>query len=340
MDKKKIYVICPDRDKPLGGVKQLYRLVDVLNSLGHEAYVLHKKKNFRVTWYTNNTAVINFAGVFKKLNWYKKNFFMQFIEGLLFGKKMPEEGSILVFPEIYGPHINYFSEYSIVIFNQNCYYTFEQFPPFKLSFSPYNNSNLLGCLVVSKDSENYLSQFYPQVKTNRIRIGLSETFSYSSKKKKQIAFMPRKLAEDANQIYQFLYGKDYFKEWEFVAIDGLNEEQVASLLKESAIFLSFNHREGFGLPPVEAMACGCFVIGYTGNAGEEYFKPEFSIKVADRNILDFLSKLENTIIQYNNNPTELLNKGKLASEYILSIYNKDNEHIDIENAWKRIAESN
>ena len=49
------------------------------------------------------------------------------------------------------------------------------------------------------------------------------------------------------------------------------------LLDESSIFLSFSELEGFGLPPVEAALSGNFVIGYTGNAGAEYFSnPNFN----------------------------------------------------------------
>jgi len=337
MISKKIYVVCPDRNKPLGGVKQLYRLVDVLNAMGHEAYILHKKKNFRVTWYKNETPIASFAGVFKKLNWYRKSPLMRFIEGIFFGKKMPEPGSIIVFPEVYGPHLNVFSEYPIIIFNQNCYYSFEQFPHFEPAISPYNNTNLLGCLVVSEDSKKYLSLYQPLIKVERVRIGLSDVFNYGKDKQKKIAFMPRKLAEDANQIYQFIADKPYFKDWEFVAIDGLNEQEVADVLKQCALFLSFNHREGFGLPPAEAMACGCYVIGYAGNAGNEYFKPEFSIRIEDRNILNFVAALQETIITYNHTPEEIIAKGEMASKYILSVYNKSNEKADIESSWNNIT---
>ena len=52
-----------------------------------------------------------------------------------------------------------------------------------------------------------------------------------------------------------------------------SEAAVADILRESQVFLSFGHPEGFGLPPAEALACGCLVIGYHGGGGREYFGP-------------------------------------------------------------------
>ena len=37
-------------------------------------------------------------------------------------------------------------------------------------------------------------------------------------------------------------------------IENKTEKEVADIMKESAVFLSFNHKEGFGLPPAEAMS--------------------------------------------------------------------------------------
>jgi len=46
---------------------------------------------------------------------------------------------------------------------------------------------------------------------------------------------------------------------------------VADILRSSRVFLSFSQREGFGLPPLEALACGCAVVGYHGFGGRALF---------------------------------------------------------------------
>jgi glycosyltransferase involved in cell wall biosynthesis len=100
--------------------------------------------------------------------------------------------------------------------------------------------------------------------------------------------MPRKLRDDVEQVINILKIRNNIKGWSFVEIDNMSESEVARILKESTVFLSFNHREGFGLPPVEAMACGCVVVGYEGGAGKEYFLDDFSFSVEEGNIIDFV----------------------------------------------------
>ena len=57
MTNPKIYYLCPDRNIACGGVKILYSHVDILNNNGFDAYILHRRKNFRCTWFDNNTAI-------------------------------------------------------------------------------------------------------------------------------------------------------------------------------------------------------------------------------------------------------------------------------------------
>jgi len=342
---KLVYVVCPDRERPIGGVKQLYRIVDILNLNGYEAYIAHSKKNFRVTWFENQTPIRYFPNLFAQLSFHKRKKrkikIPLSLRQAFINKRMPEADSIIIFPEIYGPNINKLvPDSKIVIFNQNCYYSFNNFKALTHEESAYSHPNTLGCIVVSKDSLQYLEYTFPRLNIARIRLGLSKCFQYSEFKKKQIAFMPRKLSEDSSQLFHILSNRMNLAGWQFVAIDKMDEFEVARVLKDSAIFLSFNYREGFGLPPVEAMACGCYVIGYTGNGGEEYFNDDFSSAIADGNIVAFAKEIERIMDIYNNTPDKIIMKGRLASEYVLNTYNTDHETEDITTAWNQILENN
>ena len=103
-------------------------------------------------------------------------------------------------------------------------------------------------------------------------------------------------------------------------------------MKKSAVFLSFNHREGFGLPPVEAMSCGCYVIGYQGQAGKEYFKDEFSSTIPEGNIINFVEEIERIIKNFD----AIKSSGKKASNFIHSNYYLENEKNEIIEIWKNI----
>ena len=59
-----------------------------------------------------------------------------------------------------------------MIFNQNCYYTFEHFQlDENLSKIPYNQ-NILATICVSEDSEKYLKFAFPNLPVYRIHLGI------------------------------------------------------------------------------------------------------------------------------------------------------------------------
>jgi hypothetical protein len=76
-----------------------------------------------------------------------------------------------------------------------------------------------------------------------------------------------------------------------VPIDGLNEVQVAVLLKRSKIFMAFSHFEGCPLPPLEAALSGNQVIGYTGQGATEYWRPEIFEEVASGDVAGFAQRV-------------------------------------------------
>lgn len=346
--KRKIYFICPETKTPIGGIKQLYRQVDILNRNGFNAAILHKKRNFRHKWFENNTKIESNAPLFKqiysnikqpKTSVLKKIFNKLIFTIQSFFDPKLDNNAILVFPEIFSLSIEKIKTNApVVIFNQNCYYTFRDhsIDDNKID-NPYANTSIIATIVVSKDSKNYLSYAIPDIKIHRIRLGIDQTqFYYGSEKKKQIAFMPRKLQEDTVQIVNILKLRNTLHDWSFVSIDHKNEREVARIMRESHIFLSFNHIEGFGLPPAEAMACGCIVIGYTGKAGNEYFNTEFSYPVEDRNVIEFARKIEEVLLLFENNKTSFIEKQKKASQYILGQYNLQNEEQDVITTWNSV----
>ena len=338
MTSRKIYFICPTNSNPIGGVKQIYRMVDILNNNGYNAFVLHKKQQ-RETWFHNSTKVTHNPYIFKLIKYLNKKISFSKKIKLAYLKKISfilESDSILVFPEVYGNISAIEPQIKKIIFNQNCYYTFNEFlPDSNLNNLPYNNEKTIGIITVSDDSMKYLLEAFPNSNIKRIRLGInSEIFYYSDKKEKKIAYMPRKLADDINQVINIFRLRNPNSDWEFTPIDNMSENEVAQILRKSSIFLSFNHREGFGLPPVEAMSCGCYVIGYKGQAGKEYFNPEFSSSVEEGDIIDYVKKIENAIKNFNNNFSDMISKGKSASNFVQINYNYKNEENDIIKIWK------
>jgi glycosyltransferase involved in cell wall biosynthesis len=70
-------------------------------------------------------------------------------------------------------------------------------------------------------------------------------------------------------------------EFELVIVDGLTEAELTIEYQKADIFLATGYPEGFGLPPLEAMACGCVVVGFSGGGGLEYMNDGVNSLVAD-----------------------------------------------------------
>ena len=111
--------------------------------------------------------------------------------------------------------------------------------------------------------------------------------------------------------------------WHIQAIDELSEIQVASVLWQSRIFLSFSGLEGLGLPPIEAALCGNYVIGYHGGGGREYWlSPNFdSVEVGD--IAGFVKKVCTRVAAIERDPTLLILQAGI--DHIRESFSAENE---------------
>ncbi|WP_461211457.1 glycosyltransferase [Desulfocurvus sp. DL9XJH121] len=92
----------------------------------------------------------------------------------------------------------------------------------------------------------------------------------------RVAYMPRKNKALAAQVRAVLEARaprspsDARVQW--VEIHGLDQAGVARALAGSHLFLAMGYPEGCPLPPLEAMACGCPVVGFAGLGGFDYMR--------------------------------------------------------------------
>jgi SAM-dependent methyltransferase len=99
----------------------------------------------------------------------------------------------------------------------------------------------------------------------------SQLFKPAAAKRCQVAFMPRKHA-DVFHLIACVFRSRFpeFGHVPFVPIDGVAHRDVPRVLSESACFLATSFPEGLARPPLEAMACGCLVVGFAGRGSLEY----------------------------------------------------------------------
>jgi glycosyltransferase involved in cell wall biosynthesis len=317
-----IYVLCPDHDQPSGGIKQLYRHVDILNRNGFDAWVLHQARGFRCTWFDNRTRVVYVPDVMRSI--------------------LRDRSSYLVIPEIYGPEIADFAPgVKKVMFNQSGYLTFTGYSLDKRSTdSPYLDRDVVAALVVSEDTRRYLEYVFPHLEVTRIHNGVDTSrFAFAARKRRQIAFLTEKNAEDVTQVVNLLKFRGALRHFDLAPIAGRTEAQVARILRESLIFLSFSPQEGFGLAAAEAMACGCIVIGYDGFGGREYFTPDLAFPVPPRDVIMFAQTVERVIELRASQSDLLAAQAARAARFIAETYSPEREERDVVGFWAGVRDS-
>jgi glycosyltransferase involved in cell wall biosynthesis len=311
-----IYLYCPDDNRPNGGIEKMYRQVDVLNRHGFDAVIVHLAEGFRCTWFENNTPVVYARAV------------------------RPAPQDFIVAAEIYGPDVARTAPgIRKVIFNQNCYNTFLHYPlDNSPGETPYLHPDIVATITVSEDSLSYLTHAFPSARVLRIHPGIDGAiFHPGAAKRPQIAFMPRRQQEEARQIFNILKFRGALAGFAIAEIRDLSHRETAAILRDSAFFFSFSGIEGFGLPPAEAMACGCITIGFHGRGGREFFKPEFSWPIEFGDIENYARTAEALLRQYSLDPAPLAAKAAEAASFIASHYSMAQEEADILDCWRKIT---
>jgi glycosyltransferase involved in cell wall biosynthesis len=346
---KRILFVTPESFEPSGGIKQLYRMVDVLNNLGYKAFILHKNNGYRHTWFQNKTPILYNFKILKPLDTLydspKMSFsgiIRHFLKNIFANKKSSKiyKDDIIVFPEFYGMHINeILIDNPKVIYVQGCYLTFSNHPLNKnLIHTPYLKESTIGILINSDDGINYFKNVFPKKKVYKVRHAIELDKFSPSTKKKQLAFMSRKNFKDIRQVLGNLYLKKLLDDWSLIDIQNLNHDEVAAILSESTVFLSSGIDEGFGLPALEALASGCLVIGYTGKGGDEYFNTKLSIKIPEKDVQEFIKVTEEKMIFLNNNLNWIDQYANEVREHINERYSLEIEQQDIKTAWSAISQ--
>jgi hypothetical protein len=222
-----------------------------------------------------------------------------------------------------------------VVFCQNAYGTFTS--PGRSISALGNGSGVRGVFVVSRYSDDLMRYAVPHAPTFRLRLSMSPSiFRPGDRKGRQVAFMPRKNPSDARSVISILAGRKILSEDDFRPIDNVSESETARVMRESLLFLTFGHPEGFGLPAAEAMLCGCVVVGYDGLGGQEYFDPAFSYPVRAGDVAEVAKTVERILDGFDRDPAGVLAKGRRASEFIAQTYSPEHEVSDLLGAWDRV----
>lgn len=123
--------------------------------------------------------------------------------------------------------------------------------------------------------------------TNGIDLALF-TPSHKKRVKNRILAMSRKNPQDLAAIQKVMEEKGF----DIRVVDGLEQADLIKEYQAADIFVATGYPEGFSLPPLEAMACGAVVVGFTGGAASEYMiDDETALVCRDGDTDSLISKL-------------------------------------------------
>jgi glycosyltransferase involved in cell wall biosynthesis len=350
----KIIYYCPCNDQPSGGVKVIYKHVEILAKRGFEAFVLHDEANFVCNWFEHESPIAYVHAPLSVMKRLKRKLMKRLkrkftsisdevraLRVLLPSGEYAEisDKDILVIPEVYGPDFERIGPgIPKIIFNQNAFYTFDKYPmDCESTTGNYISESIKACLVVSDNNQELLQTIFPQLSIFKVSPYVNlKIFNYSETKRNVLSYMPRKNSKHAKHIINALRFKGLLKNLEVVAIDNMSEEDVAKTLKESLIFLSLGFPEGFSLPPAEAMACGAIAVGYHGQGGAEYFKPEWSYPADIWDTKKIISDIEMITEAWEKNPAMLKGRMRKASDYITKNYGEEKIADELVFSWGSI----
>lgn len=292
----------PDEAAPAGGIRHAYVLVDELIRLGYEATVWHGEYGFRCGWFTNETPVVN--SIHLRLS----------------------AGDILVVPEWGGRRFAPLVAEARVVINVQSHF---------LIFSGANAHddwggtypgwpNAMALLVSSRAIHDFTNKItLNSLPTFMINVDVGDAFAPAAKQR-VVAFMSRRRASDLAATVQLLRRSPAMRGWKFDDISGVGRDDVAARLGRAAIFLAGSDREGFGLPPAEAMASGCYVIGFTGDGGREFMLEDHCSVIQDQNLVAFAGEVERIAQLWDRDRASVGRKTELARQFVRSHYSRGN----------------
>ncbi len=253
---RRIVYLSPDVNTPVGGIKVIYRHAEALAAMGCDAHVMHSAPGFRCDWFPHRASVLNLSEL--------------------------RATDIVVVPELMARFSAQLIELKIpyVMFVQNGYLVLPSAEPEALR-ACYRNAALV--LSISEDTSNMVLSLFPELAGRVLRQTYTVDRSKFTPGTKEplVTYMPRKLPMHSANVVPWLAAE--FPHWQFMALHGISEDQVAQAMRRSRVFLAFSDFEGCPVPPIEAALSGNLVLGYPGWGGEEYWdEPNFrAVDVGD-----------------------------------------------------------
>lgn len=234
------------KHKPVGGVKVMYQHCLMLRELGYDAYPL-AMGSYKGNFFDYDVDVKNISDIGYELS----------------------KDDVVVVPE-FSPYLGLkFPSAIKIIFNQSqsWHYHYNRLT----EIDKGKNFIEMGYDYVINCSQNLCNMLKIKMNVDSYPItnGIDTTRFFAVPEKRvtgRVLALSRKRPEELQRIIRLVKHLDF----DFHVVDGLSESELIEEYQQADIFLATGYPEGLPLPQLEAMNCGCLVIGFSGGGGDEY----------------------------------------------------------------------
>lgn len=238
-----------------GGVKVMFRHVEMLCAMGYDACVFSPAG--RPNWLATEAPLYSGGDLFSN----------------------PDH--ILVFPECLNGALARLGRAPAagrkVLLCQNQYGAFCEAVPAQT----YRELGFDLCLTVGEVARGFLQRVFAPQTFEVVPVWIDETRFAARPKRPSVATFPRKMPTHHRLIRQIFRAKyPHLRSAPWIEIENRSEAETAAILGEASVFLSLCQFECAPLSPLEAMASGCLVAGYHGYGGLEYATAENGLWLA------------------------------------------------------------
>lgn len=245
----KTYIFLPPVKRATGGITVLRQIADILHMAGREAFLVARESSgWKPEGLTNAAPVIPWDSLALTAS----------------DRWLVPEGWV----NALAPGLEVGAE--CLSYVQNWAYLFSSLPP-EVTWDRLPVS----FLAVSAPVREYIVRTVG-AEAPILRPGIDPAIFHAGREKSKgtvrVAYMPRKNKALAAQIKAAFEARCGAGRVRWTPIEGMDAYGVAEVLRTSHIFLMTGFPEGCPLPPLEAMACGCLCVGYSGFGGWDYMR--------------------------------------------------------------------
>jgi Glycosyl transferases group 1 len=265
----------PTWNKPSGGNKQLRLMASLLSELGVETYLVRDNRFFAPGAGFDDSVFYNAPVALAPFTFEEAGNHLQ-------------RDDILILPEVLlETTLPYCQPWKcrIALNNQNGYYGLRYGAPrrlcasrleFAIANAPYVAALCHDFLGISPERVFDIPYWVARPPFEVVPEGQPRTLG--------ICYMPRKLPDEGRRVRESVLATHPEVPW--VEIDNMPEEEVARRMRQHSLFFAAQYLEGFGLPALEAMACGSVVAGFagTGAFAHPYATPQNGLWAPDCNV--------------------------------------------------------